>query len=162
LPEAPSPVIDSSPLILLARVEALPLLQSLGSLILVPLPVAAEVHAKRDDPASVALERETWLRVVGIPEPDPAILVWELGAGETAVLSWALHHPGTLAILDDGEARKVAAKLAIPTLGTLGLVLKSKLEGRLKFARPLTEKLIASGMYLSPRIVNEALALVGE
>lgn len=156
------PVIDSSPLILLARVDALSLLKLLGSRILVPTAVAREVREKASDPATKALVVEPWLEVVKIPEPEPEILAWEMGAGETEVLTWAHSYSGTLAILDDAEARKCAQQLQVTVLGTLGLILKARLEGHLKAARPLVEDLIACGMYLSPQIVDETLALVGE
>ena len=156
------PVIDSSPLILLARVESLSLLKVLGPRVVVPRAVAREVQAKVGDPAAKALSTQDWLEIVDLPAPVPEFLAWELGAGETEVLSWAYRHAGTLAILDDSEARKNAQRLEIPTLGTLGLVLRAKLRGHLKAARPLIEKLLAQGMYLSPKVVNQSLMLVGE
>lgn len=52
--------------------------------------------------------------------------------------------------------------VGIPVRGTLGLVLAAKQRGDIPAARPILEKLRQSGMYLSDRVVNEALALVGE
>jgi predicted nucleic acid-binding protein len=67
-----------------------------------------------------------------------------------------------MAIVDDLAARRCAEVLGIPLLGTLGLVLRAKRTGLLPAARPVIEKLLSAGMYLSPKILDRALALVGE
>lgn len=64
--------------------------------------------------------------------------------------------------MDDLAARRCAEVLGIPLIGTLGLILKAKRKGLLTSARPATEKLLAAGMYLSSKILAQALALVGE
>jgi predicted nucleic acid-binding protein len=85
-----------------------------------------------------------------------------LGAGESAVLTWGYVNPGTEVIVDDLAARRCAAALGIPVRGTLGLVLTAKQQGILPAARPVLEQLRLSGMYLSDRVMNQALVLVGE
>lgn len=87
---------------------------------------------------------------------------WDLGAGESAVLTWGYVNPGTEVILDDLAARRCAAPLGIPARGRLGLVLSAKQQGRIPAARPVLEQLRLSGMYLSDRVMNQALTLVGE
>ena len=87
---------------------------------------------------------------------------WDLGEGEASVLAWGYDHPGTLIIVDDLAARRCAATLGIPVRGTLGLVLTAKKRGMIPEARPVLEKLRQSGMYLSDRILSQALALVEE
>ncbi|MEH2009054.1 MAG: DUF3368 domain-containing protein [Nostoc sp.] len=64
--------------------------------------------------------------------------------------------------MDDLAARRCAAVLGIPVLGTLGIVLTAKQRGKITRARPIIENLRSSGMYLSDRVINQALALVGE
>ena len=65
-------------------------------------------------------------------------------------------------MIDDGEARRCARSLSIPVIGTLGLVLLAKRVGRIPLARPVVERLRASGMYLSDVVINQALERVGE
>ncbi len=50
----------------------------------------------------------------------------------------------------------------MPLIGTLGIVLKAKRKGVLPAARPAIEKLLNAGMYLSGKIIDQALALVDE
>jgi len=78
------------------------------------------------------------------------------------VLSWALAHPGTLAVLDDFAARKCAGAIGVRVKGTLGLALLAKTRGQLSAARPLVEELRQAGLYLSDTLIREALSLVGE
>jgi len=114
------------------------------------------------DEASLALASTSWLKqtpAVGVPT---TVASWDLGGGESSVLSWAAAHPGTITILDDYAARTCAETLGIPVVGSLGLALRAKIEGRVSEAQPLVEKLIRAGLYLSDALVRQALELVGE
>lgn len=64
--------------------------------------------------------------------------------------------------MDDLLARRCAEALNIPVRGTLGLVLVAKQRGRIPSARAALMQLRTGGMYLSDRVMNEALKLVGE
>ncbi|MEH2307876.1 DUF3368 domain-containing protein [Nostoc sp.] len=160
---AEPPVINASPLIFLSRSSFLDLLQLLGEEILVPSAVAVEIQQRGvEDPTVAALSQTNWLTVVETPPTPEIIQSWDLGKGESSVLTWAYTHPGTEAIMDDLAARRCAAVLGIPVRGTLGIVLTAKQRGKITMARPVIENLRSSGMYLSDRVINQALALVGE
>lgn len=157
------PVTNASPLIFLSGSGYLELLRPEGGVVLVPEPVAREIRQYgADDPTARALATASWLRVVPAPPPPPLIQAWDLGEGETGVLTLAHLRPGTEAIVDDRLGRRCAAALGIPVRGTLGLVLAARRTGRIDAARPVVERLIQAGMYLSRPVVEEALALVGE
>ena len=79
-----------------------------------------------------------------------------------AVLAAALARPGALVVLDDGQARRCARSFDLLLRGTLGLVLGAKATGRIEAARPVLEALRAHGTYLSDRVLDTALAEVGE
>jgi predicted nucleic acid-binding protein len=155
-------VVDASPLIHLSRTRKIHLLTTLGPTIVVPASVHAEVLAKSADEAARIVEETPWLSRVPYSPVPAEILRWELGAGESSVLAWSQSHPGSLAILDDGKARRIAQKLGLPVIGTLGVVLRAKRRGLIPLARPVVNELIAQGMYVSPPVVRDALALVGE
>lgn len=156
-------VVNASPLIYLAHADLFPLLQSVGSPIRIPWAVRAEIQRRGPgDPTVRAIEAASWLEQVEPPETSPRVEAWGLGPGETSVLSWALLHSGCLAILDDLAGRRCAQFLGIPLMGTLGLVLRAKRTGEIPAARPLVEKLRDAGMYLSDRVLEPALRLVGE
>jgi len=160
---AERPSINASPLIYLSRAGLLDLLQVIAPEIVVPQTVAAEI-LRRDatDVTAQAIQQNDWLKVLQTPPIPPEITAWSLGAGESAVLSWALANKNTEAIVDDLAARRCAAALQIPVRGTLGIVLTAKQRGEISAARPLLEKLRQNGMYLSDKVLNQALSLVSE
>jgi predicted nucleic acid-binding protein len=131
--------------------------------VIVPEPVIAEIEGHgEDDPTVKAIRELDWLIVAPGPSVPMEIAVWELGPGESAVLALALGEPDVRVVIDDRDARRCARSLAIPIIGTLGLVLLAKEAGRIAAARPIVERLRESGMYLSDRVVNETLGRVGE
>jgi predicted nucleic acid-binding protein len=160
---ADRPAVNASPLIFLARANLLDLLRLAGPEIVVTASVADELLREGpEDPAARALRTTPWITIVD-PPPTPAVVqAWDLGAGESSVIAWAMEHPGTVAILDDLPARRCAAALHVPVRGTLGLILLAKQRGRVHAARPVLEAMRASGMYLSDAVLEQALALVGE
>jgi predicted nucleic acid-binding protein len=108
-------VVNASPLILLAKVNHVHLLGELADLVVVPQAVLVEVNAgPADDPARLILVNPPF-PIVNV-DPSPMILAWDLGDGETAVLSYAAAHAGWKATIDDGAARRCAHALAIPLL----------------------------------------------
>ena len=158
-----SAVVNASPLIYLARTQFIHLLQLAAPEVLVPRTVVAEIEARgSSDPAARALAETPWLRQVETPPLSEEILVWDLGPGEPAVISWAQAHPGCLAVIDDLEGRRCAETLGIRLRGTLGLVLRARQQNVVAEARPVLQALRVAGMYLSERIVDTALAEVGE
>lgn len=157
------PVVNASPLIYLAHAGLIDLLQVEGSTVNVPRTVSEEIRRRGPDDLTVfTLSTTDWLHEVEPVPPSSKVLFWKLGPGETSVLSWALAHSGSIAILDDLAARRCAEVLEIPLIGTLGIVLKAKRKGMLPAARPALEKLLAAGMCLSGKVIDQALALVDE
>lgn len=131
--------------------------------LLVPAAVAEEIRRRGPkDPTSAALREEGWIEVVPTPPPDQEIHRWDLGSGESAVLALARQKPGHVAVIDDLAGRKCAASLGIPVRGTLGIVLVAKRRGVVTAARPILEDLLRTGLYLSRRVLDEALTRVGE
>ena len=160
---AEPPVVNASPLIFLAGGDCFEFLQVAGETVQVPSTVASEIRRRgAADPTVQAIERTDWLSVVDdVPVPG-LIQSWDLGPGESAVLALAHANPSTEAIIDDLAARRCAAALGIPVRGTLSLVLGAKQRGLITAARPVLNRMVQAGMYLSDRLLNEALALVGE
>jgi predicted nucleic acid-binding protein len=100
-------VLNASPLIILAKIDQLILLRHLCEEMVVPGGVAGEIaRGPEDDPARQWLQfaGKGLIREVG-PIP-PVILAWNLGQGESEVITWAYKNPDYEAILDDRAARK--------------------------------------------------------
>ena len=156
-------VVDASPLILLSRVGRLDLLSFRTESLLVPAAVMREVQAgsHRDD-AAARVEAIPGLIPVDDETVPERIKLWDLGSGESQVLSHGLLKPGAEVVLDDLAARRCAHALKLPAVGTLGLVLLSRQQGHLAAARPVVEDLCHAGLRLSRELMEDALARVGE
>ena len=146
-------MVSASPLIILGRSGLLWLLQLVGDPVLVPRTVADEVEQfGSDDPTVRALAELSWLEIVDTGPIAAAVAGCTLGRGESAVLTWALAHPGAVAVLDDLPGRRCAASLGITTRGTLDLTLIARQRGVVARARPLVETVRQAGLYLSDRL----------
>ncbi len=156
-------VVNASPLILLSRTDRLDLLASLAKTIVVPEAVIREIRAgsNRDDTIERVKVLSSVLRVDDQPVPD-RIRSWDLGAGESQVLVHGLRRPGSEVVLDDLAARRCAHSLDLPMIGTLGIVVLCRHRGLISAARPVIEALCDAGLRVKPRLVDEALAKVGE
>lgn len=156
-------VVNASPLILLAKIDATSLLTVIASAVVTPATVEAEIRAGLAAPQEFGqLFPGEWLRVVDDLPLSPEIVEWDLGAGESQVLAFANENPGWEAALDDLDARRCADSLGIPLTGTLGVILRAKREGKIPAALPYVERLVATGAHLSESLIETALSLVGE
>jgi predicted nucleic acid-binding protein len=116
-------VADASPLIILNRAEYLDCLADLFGCVKVPQAVFEEVcSGPREDPLQIELSSRSWIEVVRLPQLLEPSACRRLGRGETEVIEFTRVHPGTVALLDDRAARRVATDLGIPVVGTLGVV----------------------------------------
>ena len=86
---AESPAINTSPLIFLSKANLLNLLQIVSPQIIVPEAVATEIQSYGEtDVTALTLAATNWLVVTPMPPVPAVIQSWDLGAGESAVLTW--------------------------------------------------------------------------
>jgi predicted nucleic acid-binding protein len=95
-------------------------------------------------------------------EISPQVAAWSLGAGETAVLSYALAHAPLRAVIDDMDARRCAQTLGIPIFGTGGLLVLAKRRSLLPSVSEAIAKLRHAGFWLSDDIAQVLRAQAGE
>ncbi len=102
------------------------------------------------------------LRVAPDTVTPATVAAWRLGAGEAAVLTCALQHADSLAVLDDREGRRCAASHRVSVIGTIGVVLLGKDAGAIPLVAPVLEELVTAGMRASDALLTRALDLSGE
>jgi predicted nucleic acid-binding protein len=156
-------VVNTSPLILLTKTGRLDLLQLGGVEVVVPDTVVDELEAGAGHDSTIEVVRRTaWISVAPCPAlPDP-VRDCKLDPGESSVLALAVADPGSEVVLDDLAAWRAAARLGIPCLGTLGLVLTAKGLGAITEARPLVDQLRRAELYLDDEFVDDVLRRIGE
>jgi uncharacterized protein len=159
-------VADAGPLIGLARVGLLPLLQQLYETISIPPQVYAELQVSADRPGSKALSQaleEGWLVVeelsplVFTKPPDLA-----LDAGEAEVVLLAEQRACRFVLIDEKRGRAVAKKRGLRVVGTAGVLFAAKEKGLLDRVSTALDRLAAGGYHLSPHMRLRILDLAGE
>jgi len=154
-------IVNASPLITLAKAGHLDLFFTLAHEVLLPQAVVDEIMSgPTDDPARRVLEKG-WGKREPPMETPPLVQEWSLGAGESAVITLALHKKGW-AVLDDAKGRMCARTLGVPLIGTLGLVLQAKKKGKIGSAAVVMKDLSAAGLYFNERTARLILKNVHE
>lgn len=155
-------VPNASPIIVLAKTGRLGLVKDLCDEVLLPEPVAAEILAgPPNNPARLAVAAG-WARRISPGRWPSGLVEWGLGAGETSVLAVAIEHGPSTALLDDAAARAAARTFRIPTIGTLGLLVRARLRGMIASAGQAIQDVRDAGLHLDDVTIAVALRRVGE
>ncbi|MEH2384677.1 MAG: DUF3368 domain-containing protein [Nostoc sp.] len=97
----------------------------------------------------------------------PEVLILELlsilvDRGEAEVIALAQSTPDSTVLLDDAQARRVAERLGISRIGTLGILRKAKKAGLIVELKVYIEQLRTNGIYIRPSLIDAVLRDVGE
>lgn len=150
-------VVNASPLIVLSKVNQQSLLTKLAEEWVVPQAVVREIEAgPSDDPARNYLSSHA-VNIVD-PKLNTDVLAWDLGEGETAVLSYALSQSGWRVVIDDGAARRCARTFGLSMIGTLGIIIRASQLKVIPAAVPILHDLRAAGLRLDDPLIRTALA----
>ena len=115
-------VSNSSPLIALEKIHQMELLRDLFSTVTVPPAVALEI--------APTVELPSWIQVYPLRSMvDSRTVRSSFGPGESEAISLSLELRPDRVILDDEPARRLAQKLGLNVIGTLGLLLSAKRHG---------------------------------
>lgn len=156
-------VINASPFILLCKSGLVELLPQLFTEIWIPESVSEEIIDGGDIATDKFYDYEDKWLIICAANIVEEVLVWNLGDGETEVLSFAFSNKAThTALIDDRAARKCAETLKIKTLGTGGILVLAKKRGLIKNASSELEKLRKAGLWISNEIVEVILKQAGE
>jgi len=151
-------IADSGPLICLTKINQFELLPRLFSKIFVPPEVWNEVTVKgKGLPGADVVSQVTWIT---IQKPDPQLvqpLSILVDAGEAEAIALAQGVPGCIILLDDSRARKIAERLNIKQIGTVGLLLRAKRIGLIKTIKPHLDSLLENGIYIRQELIDAVL-----
>ena len=153
-------VINSGPLISLARMDALDLLGRLPYDFLTPKEVLNELVAGPADLLSHGLPTD--VEVVSIREPPLAELFRNLDSGEAAVIQLALENKVRIVCIDESKGRKVAVQRGLFPLGSLGLLGRAKSLQIIGEIKPFITMATAAGVYYDETLITDFLQTFGE
>lgn len=155
-------VVNSGPLIALSLVNQLQVLPRLYRRILVPPAVVREVvELKTAAPGADLLQQAPWIQVAQVSKPSPLLPAF-LGLGEVEAITLASEQSGSLLLIDDYRARRVAEAMGLTAVGTAGVLVRAKQEGQIKAVAPLLEALRQNGYFISDKVVAKAREKAGE
>jgi predicted nucleic acid-binding protein len=155
-------VLNASPLILLCNSELDFVLPKLFTEIIVPEAVWQEIlGSSHVDRAAQLLPGLNWLKKESII-PVPDVVRWDLGIGETEVLSFAVQHTGYTPVLDDILAKKCAKSLGIDTMGTGTILILAKERGLIASVEQALRTLQNAGLWISESIIQMLKRAAGD
>jgi predicted nucleic acid-binding protein len=156
---------DASPLIGLARLDALAWLGALFGEVWLPAEVHAELFAKNDSPDHRCIEKalgDGTLKVWPVPAPVVPELAG-IDEGEAACIRIALsQRDEVLLLMDERAGRRAAQEQGLRVTGTAAVVGLAKLKGLIPNARDVFADLHASDFRIAPQVIRQVLEAVGE
>lgn len=90
------------------------------------------------------------------------ILELQVDKGEASSIALDIESDFCTLIVDDYRARKLATELGIKITGTLGVLVKAKLNGSIESVTPYLEKIRRTNFRLSNELLQQALFESGE
>jgi len=140
-------ISDTSCLIVLNNIGELELLHKLYGEILTTSIIADEFGDKLP----------TWVKIQNVQDIYRVrILELQIDKGESSAIALALEIPESTLILDDFKARKIAEGLGLKMTGTLGIIIKAKLNNLIPSVRPIFEKIKKTNFRISEEIELDA------
>lgn len=141
-------ISDTSCFIILSKIEELDLLQKLYGQIITTSDIAEEFGEKLPD--WVIIEKVTY-------KYSQQILEMQIDKGESSAIALALEIQDCTLILDDFKARKIAKNLGLTFTGTIGIIIKAKLNGIIPSIKPYLQKIKDTNFRITPEIELQAL-----
>ncbi len=154
-------VINSSPIILLHKADIEFLLPALFSSIIVPEGVMKEISVHEEDDVANRIRSRSDFTICSVAL-EPMVQAWDLGKGETDVISFAYRDPTHLPVLDDSAAKACCRAFGLRTLGTGAILILGKQKGLLSSVREPLEMMRAKGMWIADSIVDLLCKRAGE
>lgn len=155
-------VSNTSPIYYLHQISRLDLLVELFGKIVVPLEVMDELKAGKNQGLNIPdVKSFEWVSVRETKIAPFLPMITDLGAGESAVISYAISEPA-MAILDDGLARQVASNAKVRLTGTVGVLIQAKKVGLIESLRDDLDAIQSHGFFLAENLKAQALTIAGE
>lgn len=160
-------IADTGPVIALAKVGQLQLLQLLFGNVHIPFAVYKELMAQvGDESKAIDDGLKNFIKILEVNQNLPhqtSQSIQQMGKGEKeAILLAQPQAQNPLLIIDDKAGRNAAKQLGIPITGSVGVVIMAKNRGLIGNAGTILLAMRDAGYWLSDRIIIEAKKLANE
>lgn len=146
-------ITDASCFIILHKIGALPLLHQLFTTVITTPEIAEEYGQTLPEWVTVLSVRNKKL------QQDLSLIV---DSGEASAIALAHEIENNYMITDDLQARKLALKLGLTIIGTLGVLLRAKQKGLISLLAPYLEQIKQTNFRMSADLLNIILKEAGE
>lgn len=152
-------IADSSALVALSVMDSLTTLDRLFGRVLVPEAVYRELTSDDSLPEAKSLTQYLQDKRCLIASESGTVLLDAYGdMGEIE----AKQLKADRLLIDDARGRKVAQLNNIAVIGSIGVLLLAKQRGVIELIKPSLDRLEGSAVYISSRLIDQALMLAGE
>ncbi len=141
-------ISDTSCFIILTNIGEFDLLRKVYGQIVTTLDIATEYGEILPEWVEIATVKDKYRQ---------KLLEMQIDRGESSAIALALETPDSTIILDDYKARKIADQLGLIFTGTIGVIIKAKLNGIIPSIKPILEKIKQTDFRLSDDIELQAL-----
>ena len=157
-------IVNSTPIIALSSIDSLNLLRKIYGTVIIPEAVKAEISFKSKSKAHYQLNKSSdWIQIREITnEFHKQMFKTQLHDGEVEVMILGQELNADLLVIDDFVAREHAKYLGFKVIGTIGILISAKSKGFIHQIKPLMDKLIINGIYISNRLYSEIIKIAGE
>ena len=158
-------VSNTSPIINLAAIGQLTLLQPLYDRIRIPQAVYLEIAVTGAGQAGAREVRQfDWIsRCTVADRALVSALSIELDPGEAEAIAAAVELHAELLLIDEQRGRAVAQRLGLRVIGILGILIEAKHRGLIKTVKPLLDALITrAGFWVRKDLYTRVLQAAGE
>ncbi len=141
-------IADTSCFIVLANIDELSILHTVYGQIITTPEVADEYGSFLPE----------WVEIVAVKDKTKQELFeLQIDKGESSAIALAIELADSLLIVDDYKARKLAAQYKIQFTGTIGVIIKAKLNGIIPSIKPILLKIKKTDFRISAEIEFQAL-----
>ena len=146
-------ISDASCLIVLSKINAISLLDVVFASVTTTPQVAEEV----------GFELPSWIQISS-PKTMSTLdeMPSSIDVGEASAIALALELANSTLIIDDLSARNYAKRLGIDVTGTIGVLVRAKIDGHVTSIRPFIESLRKTNFRFSETVEKTAFILADE
>ena len=158
-------VCNTSPIINLAIVGQLEILQILYGKVYVPEAVYQEIVVQgAGQPGASEVQTFEWIEVCKVANASMlTLLQLELDEGEAEAITLADELKADLLLLDERKGRVIASRLGLKFVGLLAVLVEAKKTGVIAAVKPVLDALIEkAGFWINQELYTHVLQSAGE
>lgn len=157
-------ICDASPIVNLARIEALHLLPDLYDAVMLPEAVWQEVVVEGEgQPGARAVRTASWIERRTVSNSDLVrALRQDLDAGEAEAIALAVETDGAVLLMDERHGRETASHFDVPHLGLIGVLVDAKENRHIEAIQPHLDALQQAGFWIGDQLYRRVLRDEGE